>query len=94
MAACSKKRAEYLEVNLKRVQHLQLEMQLYNDGVCDPRYLVQPEWFRGALMRVKQGSVEKYWLKSLDIQVCEPQGWSGLIDHELGQFDDERDSTV
>ena len=53
LAARSKRRAEYLKSNLKRVQHLQLEMKLYDDGLSDLLQMEQPEWFRGALLRAR-----------------------------------------
>ena len=89
LPAWSKRRAEYLEINLKRVQHLQLEMELYDDGLSDPLQEEQPKWFRAALMRARQGSVEKCWLKSLDIQVCGPRSWNEYCDYAAQQGTDE-----
>ena len=89
LPAWSKRRAEYLEINLKRVQHLQLEMELYDDGLSDPLQVEQPEWFRRALIRARQGSVERLWLKSLDIQVCGPRSWSEICDYTAQGTDEE-----
>ena len=74
------RRAEYLELNLRRVQHLQLEIQLYDHVLCHRVQMKQAEGFRGALIRARQGSMERCWLKSLNIQVSGPRSWVELWD--------------
>ena len=69
LVAWSKRSAGDLELNFRRVQHIQLEMELYDHGQSHPQRMKQAEWVRGALIRARQGSVERCWLRSLDIQV-------------------------
>lgn len=90
LAARSKRKAEQLEFNLRRVQHLQLIVYLYGDGLSDPLQMEQPEWFRGALLRAKQGSVERCPLKSLDIQVCGSLSWSEFCGHTAQRGTDKK----
>ena len=40
-------------------------------------------------MRARQGSVEKCWLKSLDIPVCEPRSWGEICDYTAQGTDEE-----
>ncbi|KAK0517136.1 hypothetical protein JMJ35_000291 [Cladonia borealis] len=89
----SKRRTEYIElnlkINLKRMQHLHLEMELYDDGLSDLRQAEQLEWFCGALMRARQGSVETCWLKSLDIPAFGPGPWGGIGNSTAQGTDEE-----
>ena len=64
-------------------------MELYDDRLSDPLQVEQPERFRDALMHARQGSVEKCWLKSLDIQVCGPRSWREICDY-TAQGTDEK----
>ena len=77
----------WYKFNLKRVQHLQLEMELHDNGVSDLQQVEQLKWLWGALMRARQGSVETCWLKSVDILVC--AGPWGEIDNYTRQVTDE-----
>ena len=67
LAAWPKERLEYLDYNLRRVQHLQVEMKIWHRE--------QAKGFRGGLFRARQGTVENCWLKSLDIQLSRPPSW-------------------
>ena len=50
----------------------------------------QAEGFRDALIRARQGSVERCWLKSLNIQVLGPRYWVKLWDYRAqGDIDEE-----
>lgn len=83
-------RAGYLELNLRRVQHLQLEVQLYDHVLCHRVQMKQAEGFRDALIRARQSSVERCWLKSLNIQVRGPRSWVKLWDYTAqGDIDKE-----
>ena len=85
-AAWPKRKVEYLEYNLRRVQHLQVEM--------EPCHKEQAENFRGALICARQGSVENCRLKSLNILVWRPHSWRKLwketakrgIDEEIAPY--------
>ena len=84
------RRAGYLELNLRRVQHLQVEIQLYDHALCHHVQMKQAEGFRDALIRARQGSVERCWLKSLNIQVMGPRYWVRLWDYRAqGDIDEE-----
>ena len=85
----SKRRVRYLEINLKRVQHVQIEMDVHDNGLSDLQQVKRLEWFCGALVRARQGSVEKCWLKSLDIPVCEPRSWGEICDYTAQGTDEE-----
>ena len=89
LAAWPKRNAGDLELNLRKVQHLQLEMGLYDHVLSDPLPMKQAEWFRGALIRARKGSVETCRLKSLDIQVYGARSWSDLWDYTAQQGTDK-----
>ena len=85
----SKKWTESLEINLKRAPPLQLELKLEDNGQSDLQQLEQLEWFYDALIRAKQRSVEKCWLKSLDIQVCKSRSQDFFGYYPAKQVTDE-----
>ena len=85
----SRRMAEYvIKINLKRVQHLRLEIELYEYGVSNFQQVEQIEWLCGALVQARQGSVETCWLKSLDITVSGP-GQRGETGNSTAQGTDE-----
>ena len=84
------RKAGYLEFNLRRVQHLQLEIQHHDHVLCHRVQMKQAEGFRDALIRARQGTVERCWLKSLNIQVSGPRCWFKLWEYRAqGDVDKE-----
>ena len=79
---------DVIKINLKRVQHLRLEMELHHFVVSDLQQVEQLKWLCRALMRARQGSMETCWLKSLDVIVRGPGQW-GEIGNSTAQGTDE-----
>ena len=72
IAAYSMIGAQCLENRLKRVQHLEVETEIFDKIWCDPVQKEQPEWFCSALLAAKQGQEDNRLLRNLKLLICGP----------------------